>query len=340
MIFIVNIKDIAKKAGVSVATISHVINKTRFVSDVLQERVKKAIEDLDYHPNIMAGSLRSGKTKVIGLIVPDNSNPLFAAISRSIEQVSSDLNYTVMLCNSSYSLENELRYIKVLRSKSVDGIIIMPITTIPDHLNQLVENMLPVIVLHHIIPGCKTDSVLVDNFKGTYEATVHLINLGHKHIGYIDRPVSLPHSLERLNGFKQALKDHDIEIDDNIIIQSKGFGYKDGFETMEKLLRRNHPLTALMAFNDITAIGAMETITDHGLKVPDDISVVGFDDIEICSFIRPRLTTIHFPKYKIAEYAVKMLLKKINNPEKIKDFEKKVLPLRLVVRDSAAKAKE
>lgn len=340
MIFIVNIKDIAKKAGVSVATISHVINKTRFVSDVLQERVKKAIEDLDYHPNIMAGSLRSGKTKVIGLIVPDNSNPLFAAISRSIEQVSSDLNYTVMLCNSSYSLENELRYIKVLRSKSVDGIIILPITTIPDHLNQLVENMLPVIVLHHIIPGCKADSVLVDNFKGTYEATVHLINLGHKHIGYIDRPVSLPHSLERLNGFKQALNDHNIEIDDDIIIQSNGFGYKDGFETMERLLRRNSPLTALMAFNDITAIGAMETIAEHGLKVPDDISVVGFDDIEICSFIRPRLTTIHFPKYKIAEYAVKMLLKKINNPEKIKDFEKKVLPLRLVVRDSAAKAKE
>ncbi len=144
----------------------------------------------------------------------------------------------------------------------------------------------------------------------------------------------------RLESFKQALKDHNIEVDDNIIVQSNGFGYKDGFETMGELLKKNRPLTALMAFNDITAIGAMENITDHGLKVPDGISVVGFDDIEICSFIRPRLTTIHFPKYKIAEYAVKMLLKKINNPEKIKDFEKKVLPLRLVVRDSTAKARE
>lgn len=305
----------------------------------MRDRVNKAIKDLDYHPNVMAGSLRSRKTKTIGLIIPDNSNPLFAAISRSIEQVSSDLNYTVMLCNSSYSLENELRYINVLRSKSVDGIIILPTTTIPDHLNQLVKNMLPVIVLHHIIPKFKTGFVLVDNFKGAYDAAVHLIDLGHKNIGYIDRPVTLPHSLERLNGFKQALKDHSIEVDENIVIQSNGFGYKDGFETMERLLKRNRPLTALMAFNDITAIGAMETITDHGLKVPDDISVVGFDDIEICSFIRPRLTTIHFPKYKIAEYAVKMLLKKINNPEKIKDFEKKVLPLRLVVRDSTAKAK-
>jgi len=323
-----------------VATVSHVLNNTRFVSEELRGRVNKAIEDLDYHPNVMAGSLRSRKTKTIGLIIPDNSNPLFAAISRSIEQVSSDLNYTVMLCNSSYSLENELRYINVLRSKSVDGIIILPTTTIPDHLNQLVENMLPVIVLHHIIPKFKTGFVLVDNFKGAYDAAIHLIELGHKNIGYIDRPVVLPHSLERLNGFKQALKDHNIEIDEDVIIQSKGFGYKDGFETMEELLRRNHPLTALMAFNDITAIGAMETITDHGLKVPDDISVVGFDDIDICSFIRPRLTTIHFPKYKIAEYAVKMLLKKINNPEKIKDFEKKVLPLRLIVRDSTAKAKK
>jgi len=338
VVFIVTIKDIAKQAGVSTATVSHVINKTRFVSDVLQERVKNAIEDLDYQPNIMAGSLRSRRTKVVGLIVPDSSNPLFAAFLRLVEQVSSSSNYNVLLCNSSYNFENELSCIRVIRSKKVDGLIIIPTTTNSDHINQLVENKLPVVVLHHIIPGCKADSVIVNNFKGTYEATIHLINLGHKHIVYIDRPVSLPHSLERLNGYRKALEEHGIRQDDNVI-QCSGFNYIDGSEAMKKLLKRKPDITAVLAFNDTIAMGAIRTINDHGLKVPDDISVVGFDDIELCSFITPRLTTIHFPKYKMAQATVDILLKRIEDSE-IKKPIKKVLPLNLVIRESTSKAKK
>ncbi len=337
MISIVTIKDIAKRAEVSVATVSHVINKTRFVSDELQDKVKKIMEELDYHPNLMAGSLRTRKTKTIGLIVPDNSNLLFAALSRSIEQVSSSSSYNVMFCNSSYSFESELSCIRVLRSKRVDGLIIIPTTTNINHINQLIENKLPVVVLHHIIPGCKSDFVLVDNFKGAYDATIHLINLGHKHIGYIDRPVSLPHSLERLNGYKKALEEHNIKPDDNIIV-SGGFNYKDGSEAMKKLLERKIDLTAVLAFNDTAAVGAIRTINDCGLKVPEDISIVGFDDIELCSFITPRLTTVHFPKHKMAEIAVNLLLKKIFD-HTIKKSVKKVLPLRLVIRESTSEVK-
>ena len=337
MILIVTIKDIAKRAGVSVATVSHVINKTRFVSNVLQERVKKAIEDLDYHPNVMAGSLRSRKTKVIGLIVPDNSNPLFAALSKSIEQVSSSSDYNVMLCNSSYNFENELNCIEVIRSKRVDGLIIIPTTTNSNHINQLIESKLPVVVLHHIVPGCKADSVVVNNFKGTYESTIHLIDSGHKHVGYIDRPVSLPHSLERLNGYRKALEERKIKQDD-MVLKCDSFGYINGSEAMERLLEKRPDITALLAFNDIIAIGAIRTINDHGLKVPDDISVVGFDDIELCSFITPRLTTVHFPKYKMAKAAVGLILKKIKNPE-IKKPIKKILPLNLVIRESTSKVR-
>ncbi|NQT66562.1 MAG: LacI family DNA-binding transcriptional regulator [Actinobacteria bacterium] len=338
MVFIVTIKDIAKQAGVSVATVSHVINKTRFVSDVLQERVKKTIEDLDYQPNTMAGSLRTRKTKVVGLIVPDNSNPLFAALSMLVEQVSSSLNYNVLLCNSSYDLKIELSCIQLIRSKRVDGLIIIPTTTNKDHINQLIENKLPVVVLHHIITGCKADSVVVNNFKGTYEATIHLIDLDHRHIGYIDRPVSLPHSLERLNGYRKALEERGIRQDDNVI-RCNGFNYNDGSEAIEKLLKLKPDITAILAFNDTIAMGAIRTINDHGLGVPDDISVVGFDDVELCSFITPRLTTVHFPKYKMAKSAVDFLLKRMENPE-IKRPIKKVLPLNLIIRESTSKVKK
>lgn len=330
----VTIKDIAKRAGVSVATVSHVMNKTRFVSDILQDRVKKAIEDSDYHPNVMAGSLRSRKTRVIGLIVPDNSNQLFAALSKLIEQVSSSLNYNVMLCNSSYNYELEFSCIGLLRSKKVDGLIIIPTMTNPDLINQLADNQLPVVILHHIITGCIADSVVVNNLKGTYEATLHLINLGHKRIGYIDRPVSLPHSIERLNGYRKALKEHGIRQDDNIV-KCTGFNYINGSEAMERLLKQKPDITAVMAFNDTIAIGVIRSIYDSGLKVPDDISVIGFDDIELCSFITPRLTTVHFPKYKMAEAAVDLLLKRIENPE-IRKPVKKILPLRLIIRESTS----
>jgi len=338
VIFIVTIKDIAKRAEVSVATVSHVINKTRFVSDILQDRVKKAIEDLDYHPNIMAGSLRSRKTRVVGLIVPDNSNQLFAALSKSIEQVSSSSNYNVMLCNSSYDFEMELSCIGVIRSKKVDGLIIIPTMTNPDLINQLVDNKLPVVILHHIINGCRADSVIVNNIKGTYEATLHLIGLGHRHIGYIDRPVDLPHSIERLKGYRKALEEKGIKKDD-YIIRCSGFNYINGSEAMERLLKRKPKITAVMAFNDTIAIGAIRAINDKGLKVPDDISVIGFDNIELSSFITPRLTTVHFPKHKMAEAVVALLLKRIENPV-IEKPVKKVLPLNLVIRESTSRVRK
>lgn len=338
MTFIVTIKDIARRANVSVATVSHVINKTRFVSDILQDRVKKAIEDLDYHPNIMAGSLRSRKTRVIGLIVPDNSNQLFAALSKSIEQVSSSFGYNVMLCNSSYDFEMELSCIEMLRSKKVDGLIIIPTMTSPDFLNQLVDNKLPVAILHHIIHGCRADSVIVNNIKGTYEATRHLIDLGHRHIGYIDRPVDLPHSIERLKGYRKALEEKGIKKED-YIIRCNGFNYINGSEAMQRLLKQKPKITAVLAFNDTIAIGAIRAINDKGFKVPDVVSVIGFDDIELCSFITPRLTTVHFPKHKIAKAAVDLLMKRIKNPE-IEKSIKKVLPLHLIIRESTSRSRK
>lgn len=337
MISIVTIRDIAKEAGVSVATVSHVINKTRFVSDELQERVKKVIEELDYHPNLMAGSLRRKKTNTIGLIVPDNSNPLFAELSRAIEDIGFSSGYSVMLCNSAYDFEKELKYIRTLRSKRIDGLIIIPTTTEPGHINQLVENKMPVVVLDRTVPGVKADMVLVDNFQGTHDAAMHLIKLGHKRIGYIDRPFDLPHSLDRVRGYSKALEDKGIKLQKDLIVKS-GFSYEDGAKAMQILLKQKLVPTAVIAFNDITAIGAIWAIKNQGLRVPEDISIIGFDDIPQSSYTVPRLTTVHFPKYKMAEAASKLLMEKMGGSISEKGTEV-VLPLRLIIRKSTSKVK-
>jgi len=335
VIFIITIRDIAKRAGVSVATVSHVINNTRFVSEELREKVRKVMEELDYHPNLVAGSLRRKKTNTIGLIVPDNSNPVFAELSRAIEDIGFSSGYSVILCNSAYNLDKEIKYVRVLRSKRVDGLIIIPTTVQATYINQLVDSGLPVIILDRTVPDAKTDSVLLDNYQGTYDATVHLIKLGHSLIAYIDRPFDLPHSLDRLRGYRKALEENGIQLKDELIVRG-GFDYEGGAEAMQKLLKRKPTPTAVIAFNDISAIGAIRAIEDCELKVPQDISIVGFDDIPQSSFTTPRLTTVHFPKYRMAEVAFELLQKKLEGTSSDRRAEI-VLPLRLVVRESTAK---
>ena len=290
---------------------------------------------MDYHPNLIAGSLRSRKTKVIGLIVPDSSNALFADISRKIEELSSLAGYTIMLGNSSYNYDNEFKILKVLHSKRVDGLFIMPSTTNTEYFNSLSKWKLPFVIIHHFLPNIKADFVLLDNFRGTYDAVKYLLDLGHKRIGYIDRPYDLPHSLQRLDGYKKALGEAGIKYDTGLIVRGD-FNYQGGFNAMKRLLNQRSIPTAVIAFNDVSAIGALKAIEDIGLNVPKDISLIGFDNISLCSFMTPQLTTINFPTDKMAETAVKILLEKINSPD-VEKMIKKVLPLKLIIRESTSK---
>jgi len=331
----VTIKDVAKIAGVSVATVSHVFNDTRYVSDKLRKKVKEATERLDYHPNLMAGSLRSRKTKTIGLIIPDNSNPLFAAISWLIEFECAKLGYNLILSNSAYDIKLEKEAIKTLLRKKVDGVIMIPHVTQIETLEIFLKREIPLVIIHHIIPKIKTDTVILDNSKAAYDATKHLIDSGHKRIGYIDRPFDIAHSLNRVDAYKKTLIECDIEVNEDIITRSEGFKYKDGLNTMNILLSRNPLPSAVIAFNDIIAIGAIRAIKDHNLEVPKDISVIGFDDIDVSSYVTPRLSTIHFPKRKMAEFATKFLVNKIKDKAEDKTI-KKILKTHLVVRESTS----
>lgn len=295
------------------------------------------MKELDFHPNVMAGSLRSKKTATIGLIIPDNSNQLFAELSRVVEDIVFRSGYSVMLCNSAYDFERELAHIRTLRSKSVDGIIIVPTTQQVEHINRLIENNLPVVVMDRLVPEAKADIVLIDNFQGTHDATEYLIKLGHQDIGYIDRPFDLPHSLDRFSGYKKALEGQGIEPQEDLVVRG-GFNYEDGAKATEILLNRKPAPTAVLAFNDISAVGAMRKIQDWGLMVPEDISVIGFDDIPQSAYTIPRLTTVHFPKKRVAEAACKLLFERIEGSSS-EPKKEVILPLHLVVRESTSRVR-
>lgn len=316
------------------ATVSHVINDTRFVSDELIERVEKVMEDMDYQPNLLAGSLRKKKTGTIGLIIPDSSNTLFAKISKKIEDVFFLQNYNVIVCNSAYDIKRELEYLRTLRAKMVDGILIVPVTLESDHLKKFKRFGIPIVILDRSIPGINIDTIIVDNFNSGYNAAKYLISLGHEIIGYIDRIYDHSHSLERKNGFIKAMQENGLLLDKKNIVRG-GFTFEDGARAAKELIGRNSGITAIFSFNDINALGAMRGLADLGLKIPEDISVMGNDDMPFSSVYVPSLTTIHYPTEEIAGKASSLLLKKISDSN-IKRPKKITIPTELIIRESTA----
>lgn len=332
------IKDVAKRAGVSVATVSHVINKTRYVSEELQKKVIRVMKKLDYQPNYMAGSLRRKRTKTVGLIIPDNSNPLYAELASAIEDTLFKYDFSLMLCNSEHNLAKELKYINVLRSKRADGLIIIPASDRADHINKLFRNGLPIVILDRPIPDLIADSVFIDHFQGVYDATTYLIKSGHKRIAYIDKKFNLPHKFSRLEGFHKALADHDGKFFTSLYREA-GVSFEDGAMAMMDLLGVKPLPTAVLCFDDVIAMGAMRAIKDEGLSIPKDVAVIGFDDMPLCSFTVPRLTTIHYPRHEMAQIACKYLLRRIDD-KRTKKKNRTVLPVNLVLRESTIEMKK
>jgi LacI family transcriptional regulator len=315
-----------------VATVSHVINRTRYVSDGLLCRVEKAMQDLDYQPNLLAGSLRKKKTGTIGLIIPDSSNMLYADISRSLEDIFFLKNYNIMICNSAYMIEREIEHLKNLRSRMVDGILMIPASTEGAHIQKIMSAGIPVVLLDRKIEGLETDYVLPANYQMGYMAGEYLTGLGHKNIGYIDRFGPHFHSIERVKGFKDAMAEAGIDFNDKNILEG-GLSYDRGARAAKELIARDRQITALLCFNDINALGAIRGLSDIGLKVPEDISVMGIDDINISSIFIPGLTTLRYPVREMVDEAGKILFARIKNPA-VKKYKEVSLRSELVIRGS------
>jgi len=302
--------DVARLAGVSTTTVSHFINGTRYVSDDLRDRVEKAIAELGYRPNSMARGLRKGESKTIGLIVPDNSNPFFAEILRSIENIGYSNGYSVILCNSDGDIAKEIAYTELLFAKQVDGIVFITTNNSCEHLQQLSDNGIPIIVIDRDIPLKGTDVLLVDNFQGGYEATRYLIGLGHTRIACITGPSLLTPSAERVNGYKKALAQAGIAENPDWIVAGD-FQFAGGENGIEKLMNLQNRPTAVFACNDLMALGVLRGIRKAGLSVPGNLSLIGFDDIPLASVVSPALTTISQPIQKISEMAIELLINRL-----------------------------
>ncbi|MBN1266972.1 MAG: LacI family DNA-binding transcriptional regulator [Anaerolineales bacterium] len=325
------IREVAQRAGVSPTTVSHVINQTRYVSEEVTVRVHMAMQELGYRPNALARSLRCGETKTIGLILPDSSNPYFAELGHAIESQVFSYGYSLILCNSEGDQKKETFYTQVLMEKQVDGIMFISSGDEGSSIQSLLDHQVPLVVIDRICGALDIDVVLTDNFQGGYAAGSYLAGLAHTRIGMITGPIRVTPSAERGTGFQQALADHGIEVEKGLIVRG-AFNAASGYQAAEKLLSINEPPTAIFASNDLMAIGTLRAAYEHGLSVPQDLSLIGFDDIELASYVVPPLTTIAQPKEQIGQAAVDLLIKRITDP--VRETERVVLQNSLVLRNS------
>jgi LacI family transcriptional regulator len=307
-------REVAEKAQVSPTTVSHVINNTRHVSEVVRSRVLAAMHELGYRPNALARSLRRGKTFTIGLILPDSANPFFAEIGRYIEEAAFQSGYNVILCNTEGNYYREQIYVDLLIKKQVDGLIFVAAGDQSESLRSLLHEEILVVLIDRQVQGVEVDVVLSDNLQGGYLATKHLLELGHTRIACVAGPSNVTPSSERVTGYRKALLEANLTLDDRLIM-SGNFRVDSGHHIVNGLLDLPRPPTAVFASNDLMAIGAMRAVAQKGLHVPRDFSIVGFDDIELASYTTPSLTTVRQPKMEMGKNAVDLLINRINDGE-------------------------
>lgn len=332
----VTIKDVAKRAGVSISTVSRVINNSKPVSNEIRQKVLQIIEETGYTPNPVARSLVMKKSQLIGVIVPDISSFFIGEILNGIEEIGKMYAYDILLCNTYGNLEQELRYLKLLKGKQVEGIVLMTWELQDKLIEYLAEIEIPVVLINRNTSKLDIPSVSIDNFQASYDMTNYLIKHGHKRIALIRSNLdSNAFCQDQYRGYKKALEEHGIPIDERLV-QFGNFKLEKAYEIVKNFIEEDILPTAIFATSDTMAIGAINCLLDHGYKVPEDVSVAGFHDTKPASFYRPSLTTIRQPLYDIGAVAIRMIIKKINHMEVNEKIV--ILPHELIVRKSTGPA--
>ncbi|MTI69124.1 MAG: LacI family transcriptional regulator [Firmicutes bacterium] len=329
------IKDIAKLAGVSKASVSRVLNGSKPVSDDIKQRVLKVIEETGYKPSSIARSLVSKKTNLIGLLIPDISNPFYSELVKGMVEVANKHDYNILLLNSFHDPNKEIEFLEILKDKQVDGLIFMTDNFTKEHINFFKDYDKPTVTVNRKLKEYDFPNVDIDNFKAGFDATKYLIELGHKRIAIIRAPLSDETAgVKRFEGYKKALEKYNIPFDENLVKEGD-FKAKSGFISTEEFLKLDNPPTAIFTVNDEMACGVIKRVIKGKLKVPEDISVIGFDDIPIANNFIPSITTIKQPISEMGKKATKILYNMIKGENIVnKDF---LLPHKLVIRESTSK---
>nr|BBH85414.1 LacI family transcriptional regulator [Thermosporothrix sp. COM3] len=330
------LKDVALRAGVSIKTVSNVIHGNIHVKEEKRQRVLQALKELNYQPNLPARYLRKGRVGILSLVIPELRNPYFAEIAEAVIDAAAEQSYRVMLDFTSGTYEHERQAIEKLHSNLIDGIILNSLMLKAEDLHIQGNEKLPIVLLGEHSLDMEYDHVTFDNVAAAYAATTHLLQLGRRQIAVIgfSRQMQRETTLLRFRGYAQALADAGLSLQESLLVYTPtAYDRESGAQAVHTLLERQQPFDALFCFNDLMAFGAMRALYERGLHVPEDIAVVGFDNLEEARFSVPSLTTVAPDKRQIGTTAVTRLLQCINGPETHVPGTVTV-PFRLTMRES------
>lgn len=327
------IKDVAAIAGISYTTVSHVVNRTRPVSDEVRKKVEAAIAQLDYVPSAVARSLKAKSTATIGLLIPNGINPYFAELARGIEDYCERNGYCVILCNSDDNLEKQRSYLRVLLEKRVDGLIVSSVGGDDSLVHSLLAVRTPMVIVDRDLEHVAADLVRIDHELGAYLATSHLLQLGHRHIACISGPAETSVARMRLAGYHRAMQEANLDVPPSWIVESDFTG-PSGYRAARQLLGQNRP-TAIFAANDMVGIGVLRAAAELNVRVPAELSVIGFDDIQMSQYVYPALTTVGQSILQLGEQAAQVLLRRIS-AQSHAPVEQFIVAPSIVLRESTA----
>ncbi len=335
----VTLRDVARKVGVHPSTVSRVLNPaTRpMVTDAIARRVAAAAESLGYHPNPIAYGLRTNRTLTAGVLIPDLNNPVFPPVIRGIEDVFAAVGYTAILANTDNDAERERITVQKMIARRVDGLILATSRRRDPVVEFCLAEDIPLVLINRAPDACRAPAIVADDVLGIRQTVAHLVALGHKRIAHIGGPQFLSTGLARQKAFVEAMHDHGLKADPRLILACQAFSEEEGRRAFRELWSRDRGLTAAMTANDLYAIGCYDAANELGIRVPEDVSVTGFNDIRFVDKLRPPLTTVRMPLYEMGTQAAKALLLRIQNGDAVP--AQSMLATELIVRGSTAAAR-
>ncbi|WP_210464214.1 LacI family DNA-binding transcriptional regulator [Rufibacter roseolus] len=334
-----SIRDIAQQLNISITTVSFILNgkaKEKRISEHVTERVLKLVEELDYKPNQIARSLRTGKSKIICLMVENISNDFFSSVARHIEENAFEQGYKIIYCSTENKPEKTRELIKMFRERNIDGYIISPPEGIKEDIQSLLDDNLPVVLFDRLIPGLQTNHVMIDNFNATYTAVNHLVEQGHKNIAFVTLDSNQTQMKDRLGGYISAIKEHHLETYIQMVAYEESA--EKHLDVFAAFLKKHQEIDSVLFATNYLATAGIEALNKLGLQIPADVAIVAFDDLDFFRIYQPSITAIAQPIEEMSKNLIDIILKKLEGLPEPENRSEVVLPTTLIVRSSSARS--